>query len=252
MSPRKGSLPKKERALFICRGSGQKRAPMKRVLLLKPGVASSRALLGDYEVWFGRRCPGAALTPVELHAGEAPPSLVGVDAVIMSGSPLSVTRPTEWMARAADALLEAGARGLPVLGVCFGHQLLAWRLGAAVRQNPKGRELGTVPVHLTPEGRRDALFAGVPARFEVQATHEDEVAALPREATLLATNETSAVQAYRVGATTWAVQFHPEMDEASIRFCVEAKETSPEDAARAAVRETPWGAQLLRNFMRLV
>lgn len=106
----------------------------KRVLLLKPGVTSSRALLGDYEHWFSRACGGdeaVSLTPVELHAGEVPPSSTGFDGVIMTGSPLSVTTPVEWMERAADYLLES-AEKKPVLGVCFGHQLLAWRHGARV------------------------------------------------------------------------------------------------------------------------
>jgi GMP synthase (glutamine-hydrolysing) len=66
----------------------------KRVLLLKPGRTSSRAVLGDYEVWFSR-ATDAQMTPVELHEGERAPSVSGFDAVMMTGSPLSVTQPTE-------------------------------------------------------------------------------------------------------------------------------------------------------------
>jgi GMP synthase (glutamine-hydrolysing) len=170
----------------------------------------------------------------------------------MTGSPLSVTEPTEWMQRAAETMLEAGERGLPVLGVCFGHQLLASRLGAAVSRNPNGRELGTVEVQLTPEGRAHPLFHGCPERLEVQATHEDQ-AALPPGATLLATNTFCAMQAFAWGPRVLGVQFHPEMNAASIRFAIRAPEAKLSDAERAAkdeaAHDTPWGALMLQNFV---
>ncbi|MBL8919345.1 MAG: gamma-glutamyl-gamma-aminobutyrate hydrolase family protein [Myxococcaceae bacterium] len=227
--------------------------PLKRVLLLKPGVTSSRALLGDYEQWFEEAvAPLATMHPVELHAGERVPGLRGFDAIIMTGSPLSVTAPAPWMEAAADAMLNAAEQGVPVLGVCFGHQLLAWRLGATVRRNPRGLELGTVTVALTSEGRGDPLFDGAPEQLEVQATHFDEAARLPETVCLLATNEASAVQAFAFGARVRGVQFHPEMNAASIRFCI-ANEKSLDGAARARLDagavDSPWGARVLRNFV---
>jgi GMP synthase (glutamine-hydrolysing) len=222
----------------------------KRVLLLKPGVTSSKAVLGDYEVWFSRAA-GVAMHPVELHAGELPPAVDSFDAVIMTGSPLSVTAPTEWMQRAADFLVEVAERGKPVLGVCFGHQLLAWKHGAQVIRNPLGRELGTVSVELTASGRADALFDGFPVRFEAQATHEDVVVKGAAPLEVLATNAHCEVQAFAVGARTWGVQFHPEMDATSIGFCIASPDTKDEDRARAVARESEWGARLLRRFVEL-
>lgn len=226
---------------------------MKRVLLLKPGVTSSKALLGDYEVWFRHACAGLAeLHPVELHAGERPPSWRDFDAVLMSGSPLSVTAPVEWMARAADSMLEAAQR-VPVLGVCFGHQLLAWRLGAQVVPNPLGRELGTQPVRLTPAGRADPLFHGLPETVEVQETHEDAVEAPPPGAQVLAENDACPVQAFAWGPRLHGVQFHPEMNAASIRHAIRAEQRLAPPARAALVagaKDTPWGAALLQNFVR--
>jgi GMP synthase (glutamine-hydrolysing) len=223
---------------------------MKSVLLLKPGRTSSRAVLGDYESWFGAAVEGLArLHPVELHEGERPPPLEGFDAVIMTGSPLSVidAHATPWMREAADYLLAASER-VPVLGVCFGHQLLAWKLGAPVRRNPRGRELGTVEVQLRV---RDPLFAELPDVVQVQATHDDEVAALPDGAELLATNEHCAVQAFAHGPRLRAVQFHPEMNAASIGFCIDHPETAAAHRARARARESLHGAIMLRNFVTL-
>ncbi len=223
---------------------------MKKVLLLKPGVTSSRAVLGDYETWFARRCGEVTLRPVEVHAGEVPPSIEGFDGVIMTGSPLSVTAPTDWMKRAADFMSEAGEQGRPVLGVCFGHQLLAWQHGARIAKNPRGRELGTVSVQLTEQGRRSPLFLDFPEQFEVQATHDDVVVE-GGELELLAFNQTCGVQAFSRGERTFGVQFHPEMDATSIRYVIDAPETKPEDRERAVARETPWGERLLRRFIEL-
>ena len=223
---------------------------MKKLLLLKPGVTSSRAVLGDYEVWFARACGEVGLRPVEVHAGELPPPIAGFDGVIMTGSPLSVTTPTDWMRRSAEYLAEAAEQGKPVLGVCFGHQLLAWHRGAVIAKNPKGRELGTVWVQLTEQGRRSPLFQTFPAHFEVQATHDDMVME-GGDLELLAFNEHCGVQAFSRGARTFGVQFHPEMNATSIRYCIEAPETRPEDRTTAVARETHWGERLLRRFIEL-
>ncbi len=224
--------------------------PVKKLLLLKAGVTSSRAVLGDYELWFQRGCGDVALTAIEVHAGEALPSPREFDGVIVSGSPRSVCTPEPWMQHVADAMVEAAALERAVLGVCFGHQLLAWRHGATVQRNPRGRELGTVWAELTDAGRRSPLFEGVPARFEVQATHDDLVVAA-QGIEVLATSERCAVQAISVGARSFGVQFHPEMDATSIRFCIDSADTKACDREGAESRESVWGTRLLRRFVEL-
>jgi GMP synthase (glutamine-hydrolysing) len=122
-----------------------------------------------------------------------------------------------------------------------------------VAPSPRGREIGTVRCALTPAGRADPLFDGVPPELDVQATHEDEVTRLPAGAELLATNGWSRVQAFRLGRRVRAVQFHPEMDAASMSAAVAARAgTLPEPTrVRAGIRASPWGARILANFVRL-
>jgi GMP synthase (glutamine-hydrolysing) len=197
---------------------------MRRVLILQAGSADPalRRRLGDYPAWFARLLgPTVELRVVRPYA-EKLPALAPFAGVLMTGSPWSVTAPEPWMDAAASYMLDA-ARTRPVLGVCFGHQLLARALGGRVEKNPLGREAGTARVSLTPAGQRDPLFAGLPTTFAVQQTHEDHVALLPPGATLLAGNRFSPVQAFAVGEAVRCVQFHPEMDAARSRLNAEIR-----------------------------
>jgi GMP synthase (glutamine-hydrolysing) len=150
------------------------------------------------------------------------------------------------------------ARSTPVLGVCFGHQLLAQALGGAVERNPAGPEVGTWAVELTPEGRRDPLFAGLRSPLLVQESHEDHVPVPPPGATLLATNPHSPVQAFAAGPRIRAVQFHPEFDAPRSRALCEAERAALEacrpglaDAALASIRDTPEAERVLANWVRV-
>src|ERR1700694_5580914 len=197
---------------------------MRRVLILQAGSADPalRARFGDYPDWFARHLAARVELRVVRPYEQVLPPLVGFDGLIMTGSPKSVVDPEPWMDGAAGSLLEA-ARTRPVLGVCFGHQLLARALGGRVERNPRGREAGTAAVRLTPEGARDALFGRLGSPLLVQQTHEDHVAALPAGATLLAENEMSPVQAFAWGETVRCVQFHPEFDAERSRLLAEVR-----------------------------
>ena len=83
-----------------------------------------------------------------------------------------------WLAGAVEA-------GTPVLGICYGHQLLAHGLGGRVGANPRGREIGSVDERLHAAAREDALFGAFPERLVVQATHVESALELPGGARLL-------------------------------------------------------------------
>ena len=236
------------------------------ILILTCGetAPSVRIRLGSYDRWF-QEALGGAVRPhvVAGHLGAPLPDPRRFDAVIATGSPRSVTEGAPWMRRAAEWLLSAAEHRVPVLGVCFGHQLLGAALGGRVRRSPRGREIGTVACTLSEAGRADPLFDGVPGTFEVQTTHEDEVEPAPPGALALATNGHSALQAFRAGAFLRGVQFHPEMSQAQIAALAVARATALGAEARArgddpagrvravlgGVRPTPWGARVLENFL---
>jgi GMP synthase (glutamine-hydrolysing) len=243
-------------------------APMKNVLLLKAGDAATsvQRSVGDYEQWFLRTIglSGQRFDILPVHKGAPlPKDAKGYDAVMMTGSPLSVMKREPWMERAGAFMVEAGEQGIPVLGVCFGQQLLAEQYGGKVSRNPNGRETGTVEVALSPEGRVDPLFNGLPERFAVQQTHEDMVSRLPEGATVLAGNANTAHQALAFRPNVRGVQFHPEMPTEAMRAVILAREDNLEALGRekgvpageyvprllAGIAPTPYSHRVLMNFL---
>lgn len=189
-----------------------------------------------------------------LHRGEALPAAEGVGAVIVTGSPAYVTDEEPWNFVGADFLRAAHGLEIPVLGVCYGHQLLAWTFGGEVDWHPKGREIGTTEIRLTAAGREDPLLGGLPETFPAQSSHLQTVTRLPPGARLLAVGDFEPRHAFRLGGSTWGVQFHPEFTPRVMRAYIEdrrealASEGLDADALLAGVRETPDSLGLLRRF----
>jgi GMP synthase (glutamine-hydrolysing) len=229
---------------------------VKRVLVIRTGRPHPpvSARLGGFTSWFARHL--AARVEVEEADARAPlPPPARYDGLLLTGSLDSVTAWSPWME--ATALWALGAaRSRPVLGVCFGHQLLGRALGARVERNPRGPEAGTCAVHLTEAGLADPLFAGLPRRLLVQEAHLDQVASLPPGALRLAWNDQTPMQAFAAGDAVRAVQFHPEFDAERCRAILEEERGAlglgrPEGCSRAlaSVRETPEAARILANWL---
>src|SRR5690606_2484463 len=119
---------------------------------------------------------------------------------VLTGSGAMVTDRLDWSEATAEWLRGAVAAGLPLLGICYGHQLLADALGGRVADHPDGREVGTIEVERLAAADGDALFDAAPARFRAHATHEQSVLELPPGAVALASSAHDANQAVRFAA----------------------------------------------------
>jgi GMP synthase (glutamine-hydrolysing) len=229
------------------------------MLIVKTGTA--RTALedsdGDFEHWIARGL-GRRVQVCSVYEGEDLPDPSGIDGVVVTGSSAMVSHREGWAERTADWLRAAVEAGVPVLGICFGHQLLAHALGGRVGPNPRGHEIGTVSVTGADGAAADPLLGGLPDRIEVHATHRESVLELPAGAELLASSKLDPHHAFRVpGRPAWGVQFHPEFSAAVIRAYIEARrddlqaEGLDPDGLLAAVRETRWGDDILARFAQL-
>ena len=141
----------------------------------------------------------------EIHPYNKIPTLdESVRGVILSGSPSSVRDEN------APKPNLSGIKGvLPLLGVCYGAQYLAYAYGGDVAPAPS-REYGRAM--LTVNDGEDALMKGLPSPTQVWMSHGDTIVALPEGYTTIASTEDVANAAYRIeGERTWAIQFHPEV-----------------------------------------
>lgn len=210
----------------------------------------------DVGQWFvdGIGAHGREFVKWEIQVEDEPPA-VNPSAVYLTGSSASVYDDTPWIARLADAVKRWRDAEVPMLGVCFGHQIIAQALGGAVEKNPRGWEVGTHEVELTDQGARDPLFQGMPQRFPVMQSHQDIVVEMPGGATLLAGNALAECQAFSLGDRIRTVQFHPEYTPEHIRFLLSprreklAGEGVDVDTMFERIRETPHSRSLLQRFL---
>ncbi len=181
------------------------------------------------------------------------PPLEEVSGVVMSGAAAMVADPLPWIDRTAEYLRAAVATGVPTLGLCFGHQLLARTFGGHVAPLANGPEYGTVTIERTAESAGDAMLGHAPVRFLAQAAHHQTVVVPPPGAVVLARNG-NGVQALRYAEAAWGVQFHPEFDDGLNRLIIEAVAEKLSSlgvdtpATLAALAPSPDAAAVLRRF----
>jgi len=234
---------------------------MKRLLLIKTGYAIKGIPpeLLDFEHW---TAAAAGLTADQCHTvtvidGEQLPDARDYGGVVISGSAAMVSDRHHWSEYTAEWLLDAMQHTVPILGICYGHQLLAHALGGVVDYHPRGREMGTRLIHLAPAAGHDELFSGLPPQFPAHTTHMQSVMRLPSGAEVLAWNSFEAHHGVRFAQRVWGVQFHPEFTRAAmshylrIRSDALRKEGLEPERLQDEVQETADSAGLLRRFASL-
>ena len=222
-----------------------------------PSVAERR---GDYERWITAAFDvDLEVRVVAVFDGEVLPDPRQIAGLVVTGSPAMVSDREPWSERTAEWLSGALACGddtPAILGICYGHQLLAHAQGGRVDKNPRGRQMGTKRVRFEPAGS-DPLFGALADECDFHTTHLESVLELPRGAVRLASTELDPNHAFRIGDRVWGIQFHPEFDEDIMRGYVEGRaevlrsEGRDPDAIARDVRPTAEAVPLLRRFGRI-
>ncbi len=135
-----------------------------------------------------------------------PLSALGADGVVLSGGAVSLEGPAQTLGRVGEWIDDVS---VPVLAICVGHQFLGRHFGGRVARG--AAEYGSV--ELTVDRPEDRLFAGLPARLRVWASHNDQVVVAPSGWTVLAHSAECPVEAMaHPDRPIWGVQFHPEVE----------------------------------------
>jgi len=232
------------------------------ILVLKTGeaLAPVKRRCGDFEEWIVRHLglPVASVEVAAVYEGDPLPEADSLGGVVVTGSPAMVTDRAEWSESSARWLGDIVQRDtIPVLGLCYGHQLIAHALGGEVGANPRGREMGTVDVSHSVGGfEADPLFE--PGVFPGHMSHVESVLVPPSDARVIATTEIEPHAALQFGPRQWGVQYHPEFDREIMQRYVEARrevlagEGLDADSMIDAVVETHALTRVLERFAGIV
>lgn len=192
------------------------------------------------------------------YKGDELPSEEYISGVIITGSHSMMPEHEKWSEDIMVWLREIASYGIPILGICYGHQLIAEAFGGKVGYSSKGIEIGTVKINLTDEGKKDLLFSVLPNEFLGYATHTQTVIKLPEEAKLLAYNEHEPHHGFCIKDHIWGVQFHPEFNgEIMFNYIKEQEDSIIRWGASVRkvynnVEEHVYGKMLLNKFIELV
>ena len=225
---------------------------MPHVTIIETGLVSpkNRERHGTYpqmfEAMISAADPSVTFNTVSIPAGEPLPKVEAIEAILITGSSAGVYDGFDWIAPLEDFVRTAHEAKVPMVGVCFGHQLIAQALGGVARKSEKGWGLGR---HVYDVAPGNGIVGGT--RIALAASHQDQVITPPAGArTILSSDFAEHAGLLYPGGTTLSVQPHPEFSVGYALACCEMaheKGAAPGDlvaAAKASLAEPLESARL--------
>ena len=230
----------------------------KPLLIMKTGTLPPEMIekYGDYEMLYPHMAdiPMSRIAVVYVEGGEKPEAPDAYCGVLITGSEAMITDGSTWSEDAAAWLRDATDTGLPILGICYGHQLLTSAFGGKVDFLADGIELGTVTLDVFPEANEHRWLKDLPKRCGVNVIHSQSIQILPQNARVLGRSLRESSQIVLFAPSVLGVQFHPEFDGEGMRdylAILAGRELSMEGLCLPlmdAAKDTPYSRSILRNF----
>ncbi|MGA7270782.1 MAG: GMP synthase [Acidimicrobiia bacterium] len=203
-----------------------------------------RALFAEEEV---------ELASYDVVNGELPTHPRESEAWIITGSRYSVNDDLAWIRDLEEFTSRVPAARVPLVGVCFGHQLIARALGGSVVRSKRGWGVGCMEVEVRSEASGPAWMEPARDRYRILNSHADQVVSLPEGTRLLASTDHCPVSLMTVGDYLLGIQGHPEMDPSYLKALVESRRgrSIPEETAARALESLKLGSDstVVRDWM---
>lgn len=198
---------------------------------------SLQASYGNYPEMFSvllqELVPDCELPVYRVLDGELPDSIDACDAWLITGSKFGVNDGLPWIEALCEFVRTLWQHNVPLIGVCFGHQLMAKALGGAVQKSEKGWGIG---MSFNQVIERKPWMEPFQSHLDLLVSHQDQVTILPPQAEVLASSEFCPYYLIQYGDCFLSVQGHPEFCEGYCRdLMIMRQQTLPPARLRAGM-----------------
>ncbi len=235
---------------------------MKYLYILKVGTtfSNTKEKYNDFDDWISRffKNKKIKIKVIDILKGEKLPNFFASSGFIITGSHCMVTDELPWSLKLEKYIRAIAKTNIPLLGICYGHQLIAKALGGKSDFNPKGKEIGVVTIKKNPNNYTDPLLKYFPKNFIAFETHYQTVVKLPKDSKVLAANSKDSHQAIRYRNNIWGVQFHPEFDKEIMKEYISNQKDDLEklhidiNTLLLNLKDCNTSSQIFKNFQKIV
>ena len=141
-----------------------------------------------------------------------PEKLEQYDGFVITGSAADAHGAQPWILQLKQVIQKVHLRKAKILGVCFGHQVVAGALGGSSFRNGSGWEIGSYTLNLAPIFYEKWYASHIGSRLQILQIHQDHVTALPAGAEILASTAATPVQIFAIDDNVLCLQGHPEFN----------------------------------------
>jgi len=232
---------------------------MKKLFIIKAGITfeNTKKSYKDFDTWVVDKLDNQNLDIEVIHIQEKIylPELDTIAGVVITGSHSMVTDEESWSVAIEKWIPVLIKNEIPLLGICYGHQLLGKSMGGVSGYHANGIEIGSVEITLSKNAKDDILFKGIPKSYMAHTIHSQSVLELPKSSINLAYNKHDKNHAFRLGKNAWGVQFHPEYNEEIMKSYIEEVGKSkniPVEELIKNIEKTPYANLVLKRFGEIV